>query len=1069
MAKALWIAGRAGSGGSARAPGDTHYIPATGAHNTETVEAHIQGDISHDATLRDLKTYVMTNTLSTATMTFTVRAAGSDTSMTTSYTAGQTGQKEDTSNTASVSAGDSITHKIAVAAGGTGTAVPTQISMEVETSTTVVTHLHQANNESETSYTSGTTYYLGPGGFLTPATTTEAEEQGEVNADSTLANLHAYVGTNSGTSTSVRVRVNGSDGNGVVTWTTGQTGYKEDTSNTDSLVDGDLWCWSIAPTGGNCGFYFFGCQQYGVGYQQARIGGPGTTGDFTSTAYNTLQGPFRTGGTTEAWAAVETSFDFTAAFVAAYVSANSMSGTSTIGVRKSGSTAFSVSYTTGQTGLKTATGSTAFTGETDTIDIVIAPGGTGTLSVRMVATELDIPVAHTKSLSDSVTSTDTVTKTVGLFKSDTATSTDTIAKTVGLLIPSDGVTATDGITAYGAYYFSGTWTDVAVGGLAAAAAAASIGDILVLAEGAHSFDGTLPSSVTLRGKCGESTTLTADKITMGEFCVLRDLTVTAPAASVAVIPANGNWFENVTFSECQVWEKFPAAGESATFSRCSFIETGAEDHWFTGAADFSRTGSVTWTSCYFYNSAAGSALFYLLDWTGDTSAQTMTWTNCTLINLTTRTIAQPESDMGAVVYTNNVVYAPNTTDPDFFGDADGNESGSGNYYQANHTGASLYPTIATRVDNLYLHATSFAPLSRSAAASGGSSPSGWDRNYLPLSSSAGCFQYQAPRSGLYRPWHLDPLSGFSLYYNKAPSSVTDYYTVAAGDTLSASGYGSLSANDSTFSFWFQVTNSANGDLVVDNTFYFRVASNNGTTFTLVDNDTSYVSVAGLAVGTWHHVIVTDSGTNERVYVNGSLASSVVPYQIQGNPTFGESAGTIALRIANVVYINDYLNLSTSGAQPLYAAGVSHDVEHAYKTQTGTWSGTSAPVIEWATAPSGSDVANTGSGGAHNLTFSGTPSSTSFSATYGAPPTGAIVTGKTTGVTEVLSHLTMACLIRQWVMDLMHPSVGMFATDWEGNYRLVRTAGSLTFDVVTTGASARVFGTQDIHGSSDTDA
>lgn len=77
-------------------------------------------------------------------------------------------------------------------------------------------------------------------------TGSEARGQTEVKSAGVLSNVTTYVGANTTTGTSeIRVRINGANGNSLVSWTSG-VGEFRDVTNTDSFSAGDKVCYSFA-------------------------------------------------------------------------------------------------------------------------------------------------------------------------------------------------------------------------------------------------------------------------------------------------------------------------------------------------------------------------------------------------------------------------------------------------------------------------------------------------------------------------------------------------------------------------------------------------------------------------------------------------------------------------------------------------------------------------------------------------------------------------------------------------------------------------------------------------------
>jgi len=185
-------------------------------------------------TLSNLQVYVRDNGRSTASV-FTVRNNGSDGNQSVSFGSGVTGLLEDTSNTDSVSAGNTFNLKFER---GTGTGNFTIVRMGVM----------QTTDGSGFPISSA-----GSGGFTTSSTaysqfwgdcdnfSSESDTDHLVPIALDLNNLSVNVASNSSTSTTTwQLRINGVDGNQSVAYGSGVTGVLQDTSNTDSISANDL-------------------------------------------------------------------------------------------------------------------------------------------------------------------------------------------------------------------------------------------------------------------------------------------------------------------------------------------------------------------------------------------------------------------------------------------------------------------------------------------------------------------------------------------------------------------------------------------------------------------------------------------------------------------------------------------------------------------------------------------------------------------------------------------------------------------------------------------------------------
>lgn len=82
--------------------------------------------------------------------------------------------------------------------------------------------------------------------------TTEAYVQFRVTKAGTFSGLTGFVSTANGSGTStLKFRINGADGNQTINWTSGQSGRKSDTTNSDTVAVGDLVSISLTTTAGS--------------------------------------------------------------------------------------------------------------------------------------------------------------------------------------------------------------------------------------------------------------------------------------------------------------------------------------------------------------------------------------------------------------------------------------------------------------------------------------------------------------------------------------------------------------------------------------------------------------------------------------------------------------------------------------------------------------------------------------------------------------------------------------------------------------------------------------------------
>lgn len=235
----------AGSGyGQNVAPGSVTYFgnfgnsagAALGAHTTEAqVELVHRGP---DATLKNLRVVVTTNARA-SNSSVTTRKNNADTSQVATITASTTGTYTDLTNTVSFTAGDKIAYKLVIGS-TTGNFAAPSITVNYENSSSSVNFWSAIGSQSTAN--GAATRYWNVAGSLGTAAATESAAQMISPAGGTLSNLRAYVTAARATNTTLKTRINGADGAQSVTMTASTTGAFEDTTNTDTIAAGDLFC-----------------------------------------------------------------------------------------------------------------------------------------------------------------------------------------------------------------------------------------------------------------------------------------------------------------------------------------------------------------------------------------------------------------------------------------------------------------------------------------------------------------------------------------------------------------------------------------------------------------------------------------------------------------------------------------------------------------------------------------------------------------------------------------------------------------------------------------------------------
>lgn len=209
----------------------TTYWPFAGdVRLNNATEANTQVLVRSDGTLRNL--VVICTTAPTNPATVRTRKSGANGNL--SVSVNGTGTFEDATNIDVVASGDLCNFQIVT--GASTQAVITLAAVDLVT-TNGASILINANQTTNTIAASVTGYYAVAGGGTS---TTETDQRADANFAFTASNLYINVPTNTVTATStLRLRINGVDGNQAASITASTTGIFEDASNTDAVVATD--------------------------------------------------------------------------------------------------------------------------------------------------------------------------------------------------------------------------------------------------------------------------------------------------------------------------------------------------------------------------------------------------------------------------------------------------------------------------------------------------------------------------------------------------------------------------------------------------------------------------------------------------------------------------------------------------------------------------------------------------------------------------------------------------------------------------------------------------------------
>lgn len=222
-----------------------------------------------------------------------------------------------------------------------------------------------------------------------------------------------------------------------------------------------------------------------------------------------------------------------------------------------------------------------------------------------------------------------------------------------------------------------------------------------------------------------------------------------------------------------------------------------------------------------------------------------------------------------------------------------------------------------------------------------------------------------------RPSNIDHESFNEGVQTAAPTSrVTSYYRAIVSEALSVSGVTLPDGDAAVLMFWFRVNDL--GTVIVNDgwgpggAIAAGVGAGYGTAYEVDHGGAPALYEPYL--GQWTFIIIETNSGEVDYYLNTiPFGNSPSFYgDLTGNPTFGDVSSSGEIDVANVAYFDRTGVYGFSGAEiaALFAAGPTHDYANPY----GAWTGTN-PLLYWCGTPT-TVVANSGTGGTHNLTWSG---------------------------------------------------------------------------------------------------
>lgn len=373
----------------------TRFMPITGIPAVATSEASYEATTRSAGIFSNLFSYVTANT-TLVTSTITLRKSRSDTSVTVTYTSGQTGIKEDTSNTASFANTDEIDHEVTVANDTSGTTNLSVSVLGIQFDPSVTTDcMTDFGCFLTNSFASANARIIPTGTVQQVALSETTGAKYRIRNSFVTSNLFSTVINNSqtgGSTFTMRTRKNGANGNQSVVWTGGATGQLEDTSNSDTLAVGDDYNYDGVRSGAGSidvtSISTMCLSTNNIFPLLAGAGGTTTQIAFNNSRYFGISG-HAIPTSTESSIQIYPRFDFTAKELECYLDVNNITTSATVVALRvnSSNSALTISIAAGATGVfSDTTNSVSIALGSDEINyIATTPNTSGNISLRWIS------------------------------------------------------------------------------------------------------------------------------------------------------------------------------------------------------------------------------------------------------------------------------------------------------------------------------------------------------------------------------------------------------------------------------------------------------------------------------------------------------------------------------------------------------------------------------------------------------------------------------------------------------------------------------------------------------------
>lgn len=391
MAKTLLTCANGGANNTTSNVITNFPIAGSPSAQTTSVEANGQVLFKENGVLSNLWINVRTNAV-TATSPFRVRKNGANTTLVCNVGSSATGAFEDTTHTDTVAVDDLINYQWSPGTTGAASISVMSVLFDNQTSRSAYIRLAYHGQIGSTSETAANTSYYYPffGQFTNSLgnNTVESLTQMLFEYDATISNIAGQVNSNSRTSTTtVKVRKNGADGNQAFNIGSTATGTFEDTTNSDTAIGGtDELNFAIVNGAGTSAisWIYLACDYRTSAYPGPlmwSIGSVNTTETVpsSSTRFSPPMGRAFLNTNTEALNQMKAREVFNLDKLSIYVYTNTLTSSSTWTLRNNGAnSALTVNIGSSATGnIRDLTHSVTTT-STSLLNYRIVPGGTGT-------------------------------------------------------------------------------------------------------------------------------------------------------------------------------------------------------------------------------------------------------------------------------------------------------------------------------------------------------------------------------------------------------------------------------------------------------------------------------------------------------------------------------------------------------------------------------------------------------------------------------------------------------------------------------------------------------------------